>query len=74
MTDRKVLYAKLQTEYFSVGTGNLSTTLGDPQKHRGMEMTYTQYGLFVKYKGFEFVVPLANIVGCTLVPEDKSNG
>lgn len=69
MSDRKVLYAKLQTEFFSVGLGNLGTTLGDQQKQRGIEMTYTQHGLFVKYKGSEFVVPLANVVGCTLAPE-----
>ena len=61
----KVKYAKLHTEYFSNGTGNLGTVLGDSNKHLGMDMLWTQYGLFVSYKGVHFTVPLSNLAGCT---------
>lgn len=64
----KVKYAKLQTEYFSVGAGNLGTTL-DANKFTGMEMYYTENGLMVKYRGAHFLVPPANIVGATFVED-----
>jgi hypothetical protein len=61
----KVKYAKLHTEYFSVGTGNLSNTLEPEGKHKGMEVIWTPSGLFVDYKGVHFVVSQGNVVGCT---------
>ena len=72
MTPRKVTYAKLQTEYFSTGTGNLGTVLGDQQKTPGIQMSYTEVGLHVKWRGVEFIVPPGNIVGVTLAPETTS--
>lgn len=66
---RKVTYAKLHTEYFSTGTGNLGTVLGDPNKHRGMEITWTPDGLEIKYNNVEFGVPLSNCAGYTFAKE-----
>lgn len=72
--ERTVIYAKLQTEFFTTGVGNLGVTLGDPQKHRDMRMTWAPTeGLRVKYKGVEFLVPHGNIVGVTLAPETSSS-
>lgn len=70
--ERKVTYAKLQTEYFCTGTGNLGTSLGDPNKHRGMEMSWTNDGLLVKYKGVEFLIPPGNVAGATLAPKSST--
>lgn len=61
----KVKYAKLQTEYFSTGTGNLGTVFETDSRHKGMQMEFTEKGLFVEYKGVHFAIPLGNIVGVT---------
>ena len=63
MKERKVTYAKLHTEFFAAGLGNLGTTLGEPNKHRGMDITWTPDGLFVEYNNVKFGVPLSNCAG-----------
>lgn len=61
----KVKYVKLHTPYFDVGCGNLGDTLGDPNKHKHMDITWTPDGLFVEFKGVTFGVPLTACVGYT---------
>lgn len=67
----KVRFAKLHVAYFDVGCGNLGDTLGDPNKHRDMEIEKGDDGLYVRFKGVKFFVPSSNVVGCTFAPEEK---
>lgn len=67
---RKVSWAKLHAPYFLVGVGHLTDTLGDPQKHKGMELNWAPEGLHCSWEGHEFFIPAANMVGCTFAPSE----
>lgn len=59
----KSLKLKLVKLHATVWMGKeLGTTLGDPLKHKNMEMTYTAEGLFVKFEGRTIGVPHAACV------------
>lgn len=64
MSKRSVSYVKLHQAMFSVGLGNLGAALAKAE-HKGIEMYKTENGdgIDVLYKGIEFWVPAANIIG-----------
>lgn len=57
------LKVKLLKTHSTVWMGKeLGTTLGDPQKHRGMDITYTAESLFVTFEGKTIGIPHAACV------------
>ncbi len=72
-----VKYAKLQTAYFSQGLGDLGTVFPPTNKTlSNLAMNMTSDGLSIKFMfnfgEHELMIPYANIVGMTVVPEKKT--
>jgi hypothetical protein len=73
---RQVLYAKLQTAFFSPGTGDLGLVFPPAGKTlSNLTMNTTFEGLDIQFKynmrDHEVLIPYANVVGMSLVPAKK---
>ncbi len=75
---RQVLYAKLQTPYFSPGSGDLGTVFPPAGKTLAeLTMLAMPEGLILTFKynsrNQEVLIPYGNVVGMTLAPEPKES-
>ena len=73
----KVIYAKLQTPFFSPGTGELGTVFPPQGKTLSeLDMVKTVDGVEITFKynarNQRIFIPNANLVGASLAPEVKS--
>ena len=77
MNRREVAYCSLHQPFQQPGVpglSNLGKHLVDSKEHQmGIKMWYTPDGIEVSYKGYDFIVPLANVAGATFRRKNETS-
>lgn len=67
----KITWVRVHQEVFVPGLNkNMQKTM-TPGEYPGIEMDYQPDGLYVSFKGVDFIIPTANIVSAVFAPKAK---